>query len=86
MEDDEPKTAQSSERQQVEGGTLAKLADIRLGPISINLRILLEPIGFLRIILLVRSLGVVKHLSPSSSPVLHSIFFFCRFSLYLLSL
>ena len=36
-----------------ERGTLAGLAELHIGPVSLNLRILLEPIGFLRILLLV---------------------------------
>ena len=54
MEDDaKEQQEQSSQRESIKGGTLAHLADIRLGPVSLNLRILLEPIGFLRILLLV---------------------------------
>lgn len=48
----EPPSKSASE----ERGTLASLAEVRLGPVTLNLRILLEPIGFVRIILLVSQL------------------------------
>ena len=80
MEDDaKEQQEQSSQRESIKGGTLAHLADIRLGPVSLNLRILLEPIGFLRILLLVggKILGVVIILGfcPSHLQIL-SIFAF----------
>ena len=87
--EDEAREPQSSERQQVEGGTLSKLADIRLGPVSLNLRILLEPIGFLRIILLVSgpcspwAWSLASLLLPRPYRLLYTLFTFSAGSLYI---